>query len=144
MLREHKNGKETVSVFGGVCLRACGGSGAAAAFIRRALRHGYVGGGSAAVSGVRRSLRHAEEAEDSLAKNVENACGAVRGVPTKKEGIVAYKGIRYATAGRFEYPTEVTKWDGVYDATEYGNCSYQPRAFYNEEEVVEKVTLRGY
>jgi para-nitrobenzyl esterase len=55
------------------------------------------------------------------------------------EGIVAYKGIRYATAGRFEYPKEVTHWEGVYDATEYGACSYQPRAFYNEEDMPKKI-----
>ena len=54
-------------------------------------------------------------------------------------GIAAYKGIRYATAGRWEYPRQVTAWDGIYDATEYGNCSYQPRAFYNEEENLKKI-----
>lgn len=70
---------------------------------------------------------------------VNTPCGAVRGVPTRTEGIVAYKGIRYATAGRFEYPTEVTSWDGVYDATEYGACAYQPRSFYNEEEMPKKI-----
>ena len=70
---------------------------------------------------------------------VNTPCGAVRGVPKKKEGVVAYKGIRYATAGRFEYPTEVTKWDGVYDAFEYGACAYQPRSFYNEEEMPKKI-----
>ena len=48
-------------------------------------------------------------------------------------GTIAYKGIRYATAGRWEYPKQVTSWEGVYDATHYGNCSYQPRAFYDEE-----------
>lgn len=52
--------------------------------------------------------------------------------------MIAYKGIRYATAGRWEYPVQVTHWDGVYDATQYRDCSYQPRAFYNEEEVPEK------
>ena len=70
---------------------------------------------------------------------VNTPCGAVRGVPTKKEGIVAYKGIRYATAGRFEYPTEVTSWEGLYDASEYGACAYQPRSFYNEEEMPKKI-----
>ncbi len=69
---------------------------------------------------------------------INTPCGSLRGVPTKREGIVAYKGIRYATAGRFEYPTEVTCWDGVYDATEYGACSYQPRSFYNEEDMPKK------
>lgn len=70
---------------------------------------------------------------------VNTPCGAVRGVPTRKEGIVAYKGIRYATAGRFEYPTEVTKWEGIYDASEYGACAYQPRSFYNEEDMPKKI-----
>lgn len=29
-------------------------------------------------------------------------------------------------------PHPVTHWDGVYDATQYGACCYQPRAFYDE------------
>lgn len=66
-------------------------------------------------------------------------CGEIRGTTCQWEGVRAYKGIRYATAGRWEYPKQVTHWDGVYEATKYGNCSYQPRAFYNEEEVIEKV-----
>ena len=70
---------------------------------------------------------------------VNTPAGAVRGIAAKKDGIIAYKGIRYATAGRFEYPKEVTSWDGVYDATEYGACAYQPRAFYNEEDMPKKI-----
>ena len=58
---------------------------------------------------------------------VSTPCGELRGVPAKIEGVVAYKGIRYATAGRFEYPREVTSWEGIYDASEYGACAYQPR-----------------
>ena len=65
-------------------------------------------------------------------------CGEIRGTKCQWENVIAYKGIRYATAARWEYPKQVTHWNGVYDATEYGNCSYQPRAFYNEEEVPEK------
>lgn len=61
------------------------------------------------------------------------------GTRTKKDGIIAYKGIRYATAGRFEYPKEVTSWEGVYDATRYGACAYQPRSFYNEEDMPKKI-----
>ena len=64
---------------------------------------------------------------------VNTPCGPVQGCPGRVSGTVAYKGIRYATAGRWEYPTQVTAWDGTYDATRYGNCSYQPRAFYDEE-----------
>ena len=69
---------------------------------------------------------------------IKTPCGELQGCAGKIPGTAAYKGIRYATAGRWEYPTQVTSWEGVYDATEYGSCSYQPRAFYNEEEVVEK------
>ena len=69
---------------------------------------------------------------------VSTPCGDLQGTPGRIEGVAAYKGIRYATAGRWEYPQEVTSWEGLYDATQYGNCSYQPRAFYNEEEVPEK------
>ncbi len=69
---------------------------------------------------------------------IKTPCGEVQGV-LAQEGIVAYKGIRYATAGRFEYPTEVTSWEDVYQATEYGACSYQPRSFYNEEDMPKKI-----
>ena len=64
---------------------------------------------------------------------VNTPCGPVKGCEGRITGTVAYKGIRYATAGRWEYPTQVTGWEGTYDATQYGHCSYQPRAFYNEE-----------
>ena len=70
---------------------------------------------------------------------VKTPCGDLRGTPTRVDGVVAYKGIRYATAGRFEYPTEVTSWEGIYDATEYGACAYQPRSFYDEEDMPKKI-----
>ena len=64
---------------------------------------------------------------------VNTPCGPLRGCEGRVKGTAAYKGIRYATAGRWEYPVQVTSWEGEYDATRYGNCSYQPRAFYDEE-----------
>ena len=64
---------------------------------------------------------------------IKTPCGEIRGTAGRVPGTIAYKGIRYATAGRWEYPKQVTSWDGVYDATQYGHCSYQPRAFYDEE-----------
>jgi len=70
---------------------------------------------------------------------VNTPCGPVKGTAGRLPGTVAYKGIRYATAGRWEYPTPVTGWEGTYDATSYGACSYQPRSFYNEEENLKKV-----
>lgn len=65
-------------------------------------------------------------------KIISTRCGEIKG--TVSDGAADFKGIRYATCKRWTYPELVTQWDGVYDATSYGNCSYQPRAFYNEEE----------
>ena len=70
---------------------------------------------------------------------INTPCGQVKGVKSKREGIIAYKGIRYATANRFEMPKQVTSWEGIYDATEYGHCAYQARSFYNEEENLKKI-----
>lgn len=72
-------------------------------------------------------------------KIINTPCGKIQGVKSNVEGIIAFKGIRYATAKRFEYPQIVTSWEGIYDASQYGNCSYQPRSFYNEEENLKKV-----
>ena len=69
---------------------------------------------------------------------VTTPCGQVQGCAGRVEGTAAYKGIRYATAGRWEYPKQVTAWEGVYDATQYGHCAYQARAFYDEEQNVKK------
>ena len=74
-----------------------------------------------------------------MAHIVNTPCGKIQGVKSNVEGIIAFKGIRYANANRFEYPREVTSWDGVYDASKYGHCSYQPRSFYNEEENLKKI-----
>lgn len=65
-------------------------------------------------------------------------CGPIEGCTCQWPGVIAYKGIRYATAGRWEYPTPVTHWEGTYDATRYGACSYQPRAFFDEAQMPEK------
>ena len=74
-----------------------------------------------------------------MEKIINTPCGKIQGTDCRLDGVIAFKGIRYATAGRWEYPRQVTAWDGVYDATKYGNCSYQPRAFYNEEENLKKI-----
>lgn len=66
-------------------------------------------------------------------KIISTPCGKIKGI-IDDYGVSIFKGIRYATAERWTYPEEVTHWDGLYDATHYGNCSYQPRAFYNEAE----------
>lgn len=68
-----------------------------------------------------------------MERTIITPCGEIKGTSCKIPGVTAYKGIRYATAGRWEYPEVVTSWEGVYDASKYGNCSYQPRSFYDEE-----------
>ena len=70
---------------------------------------------------------------------VDTPCGKVKGVKSNVDVVVAFKGIRYATANRFEYAKEVTSWEGIYDASGYGHCCYQPRSFYNEEENLKKI-----
>ena len=74
-----------------------------------------------------------------MGKLVKTPCGEVMGTTCQWQGVAAFKGIRYATAERFKYPELVTGWEGIYDATQYRNCSYQPRAFYDEEKMLEKV-----
>ena len=74
-----------------------------------------------------------------MKKQITTPCGEILGTSCRLPGVVAFKGIRYATAGRWEYPKQVTGWEGVYEATSYGNCSYQPRSFYNEEENLKKI-----
>ena len=70
---------------------------------------------------------------------IKTPCGDIVGTSGRVPGTVAYKGIRYATADRWTYPKQVTSWEGIYDATQYGNCCYQPRSFYNEEDNLKKI-----
>ena len=65
---------------------------------------------------------------------INTPCGQVKGTDCRLDGVVAFKGIRYATAKRWGYPEQVRHWDGIYEATEYGSCAYQPRSFENEAE----------
>ena len=70
---------------------------------------------------------------------LKTKCGDIRGTSCQWEGVTAFKGIRYANAERWSYPQLVESWEGVYDASSYGNCSWQPRAFYDEEKNLGKV-----
>lgn len=60
-------------------------------------------------------------------------CGEIKGIDGEK--CYEFKGIRYANARRYEYPVEVTKWDGTYDATKNGACCFQHRAFEDDAKV---------
>ena len=48
---------------------------------------------------------------------------------------VEFRGIKYADAGRWEYPVVTDGWDGVYDATAFGDCCYQHRGFEDDAKV---------
>lgn len=63
----------------------------------------------------------------------DTPCGAVRGIDA--EQYREFRGIRYAEAERFAYPKQIKHWDGVYDATEFGDCAYQHRAFDDDAKV---------
>ena len=54
-------------------------------------------------------------------------CGEIKGIDGER--CLEFRGIRYARAMRYEKPVEVTHWEGEYDATHFGACCYQHRAF---------------
>ncbi len=63
---------------------------------------------------------------------INTKCGKIVGI--KADGYTEFRSIKYADAKRWEYPRQVTKWDGVYDATCFKDCCFQRRSF--EEDAV--------
>ena len=63
---------------------------------------------------------------------LNTACGPIKGV--QMEGYREFRGVRYASAGRWEQARPVTGWEGVYDATAWGDGSCQYRGFYHMED----------
>jgi para-nitrobenzyl esterase len=51
------------------------------------------------------------------------ANGKIQGL--EKDGVVQFRGIRYAAAERFRAPQPVAPWHGVYEATEFGSPAPQ-------------------
>ena len=64
---------------------------------------------------------------------LQTPLGQIKGIAGER--CVEYRGIRYARAARYEMPVEEGAWEGVYDATAFGACCYQHRAF-KEDAVV--------
>ena len=60
-------------------------------------------------------------------------CGDIVGLDNGS--YVEFRGIKYADAGRWEYPVVTNRWDGVYDATAFGDCCYQHRGFEDDAKV---------
>lgn len=58
---------------------------------------------------------------------LDTPCGKIKGVIS--EGVNCFLGIRYANAERFEYAKEITHWDGVYEALNYGAAPIQMRTY---------------
>ena len=50
---------------------------------------------------------------------VNTPCGEIRGTDSGS-GVSVFKGIRFASAERFQPPTVVTSWSGIYEANEIG------------------------
>ncbi len=50
---------------------------------------------------------------------VNTPCGEIRGT-NSGAGVSVFKGIRFASAERFQPPTVVTSWSGIYEANEIG------------------------
>ncbi|MFK8243672.1 MULTISPECIES: carboxylesterase family protein [unclassified Facklamia] len=63
---------------------------------------------------------------------LKTSCGIIEGIDGKDYH--SYLGIKYANANRFELPSLVTKWDGVYHATRHGSACIQRRTFTPESE----------
>ena len=83
------------------------------------------------------NFQNSKKEENNMDIIIKTSCGDIKGI--EEENSIVFKGIRYATASRFEYPKRVTKWEGIYDGTTFKHCCVQPRTFYNEEENLKKV-----
>ena len=47
---------------------------------------------------------------------IETPCGRIQGTKSTDADVISFRGIRYAKAGRWEYPKTVERWDGIYNA----------------------------
>ncbi len=67
---------------------------------------------------------------------IETDCGRIRG--NKREKCREFLGIRYARAERFAYSKTVDSWEGIYDATRYGDACVQYRTYFPHLDVPER------
>lgn len=58
---------------------------------------------------------------------INTPCGELIGL--KDDDCLEFRGIEYAKSKRWEYPVQITSWQGEYDATYFKACSYQRRGF---------------
>ena len=62
-----------------------------------------------------------------MEKIINTSMGEIKGL--EFDDYLEFRGIRYANAKRWEYPEPVDSWEGTYDATKYGACCPQERAY---------------
>ncbi len=67
---------------------------------------------------------------------IETDCGRIRG--NERENCCEFLGIRYAKAERFGYAQTVDHWDGILDATKYGDACVQYRTYFPHLDVPER------
>ena len=72
----------------------------------------------------RTPAHHETPAHNPETPEVTTPLGTLRGV--REDGLVRFRGVRFATAGRFEPPRPVTPWEGVRDALAEGAMCPQP------------------
>ena len=60
---------------------------------------------------------------DDQVVTLDTACGQIQGI--QREGYQEFRGVPYATAERWKQAEQVTQWDGVYDATVWGDACTQ-------------------
>ena len=65
-------------------------------------------------------------------KTISTPMGEIKGL--EFEDRYEFRGIKYAAAGRWQYPTAIESWEGVFDATAYGPCCPQERGFTDDKE----------
>lgn len=63
---------------------------------------------------------------------INTNCGRLKGLQSDK--IEKFLGIRYANAKRWQYPEQITSWEGIYDATYCKDACIQMRALRPEDE----------
>ena len=66
--------------------------------------------------------------EDSLV-TIDTALGEIQGI--QYDGYREFRGVRYATAERWRDAVQTKAWEGTYDATHWGDSSWQYRGYFN-------------
>lgn len=85
-------------------------------------------------------------ARAATAARAKMAQGIVQG--TEPRGVIAFKGLRYGAStagnGRFRAPRPPLGWDGVFDATDYGDQAPQQRTMLADPWKEERIFMDAF